>query len=158
MTPITRRVNAGRPSKTTAPVPSLTAPFGTHVPNAKVNIPQTDVCGNITQSPPQAPIIKPSYQPQQKSIPTPIVTGELDTLLSGYDRAKRAFISDGFSCGFRINYQGPMEFRLSNNHKSARDNPEALRKKLQEELRNNRIAGPFGSAPFHNFQASPTNT
>ena len=72
-----------------------------------------------------------------------------------YDPVKIRYIVDGLSRGFRIHCQGPSTSRESDNHKSARDNPKEVDNKLQKELGEGYISGPFESPPFKNFIVSP---
>ena len=61
----------------------------------------------------------------------------------------------GFAFGFDVGYRGPSVARASENLRSARDNPEIIRKLLCEELLEKRLVGPFSSPPLLNLQCHP---
>ena len=69
-----------------------------------------------------------------------------------YAEDKKCELLHGLTHGFRLHYEGPDRQRTSINHKSARDNIDIVKLKLDKELAAGRIAGPFDKAPFQNFQ------
>lgn len=88
-------------------------------------------------------------------LPTPVQFPILNTYLQGYDRFKVKFLEEGFSFGFKLQYQGPRQYRESSNLKSANNNLAVLQQKISHEVSTGRIAGPFTSPPFDNLQISP---
>ena len=62
---------------------------------------------------------------------------------------------DGFRYGFRIPYHGSREQRLSKNHGTALKQPDIVWKKLSEEIKLGRVAGPFQDIPIDNLIVSP---
>lgn len=91
----------------------------------------------------------------EDSITTPIKADRLDYLLKGYDGEKRKFLVEGFKVGFRIPFAGQRSCRLSGNVTSVSKNLDILKQKIQIEIDNHRVAGPFKVIPFQNFQNSP---
>ena len=87
--------------------------------------------------------------------PTPINPDALQQALIGYDQTEAAFLLDGFIKGFRINYHGTPSLRFSDNHPSISHHTDIVERKLSKERHMGRIAGPFVSPPFHNYQSSP---
>ena len=83
-----------------------------------------------------APNVRPPTQPAHVAfpLPTPVNAKRLQRALQGYDPAETTFLVDGFIHGFHINYFGTPTLSALHNH---------------------RIAGPFSSPPFPNFQSSP---
>jgi hypothetical protein len=72
----------------------------------------------------------------------------LALLLQNYDSAKAKYLVCGFNTGFRIGFQGDRHFRASPNLKSASVFPEIVEEKLEKEISQGRIAGPF-HVPLH---------
>jgi hypothetical protein len=89
------------------------------------------------------------------SLPTPIKVKILEYYLQGYDHNKTLYLINGFSHGFPLEFEGPREPSFCFNLKSALDNPAVVRDKLQKELVENRVAGPFPEPPFLNLKISP---
>ena len=73
----------------------------------------------------------------------------------GYPEEKRSYLIDGFTNGFRLHFEGTRDSQDSHNLKSALDNPEIVKGKLESELKAGRIAGPFMSPPNPNLKISP---
>ena len=89
------------------------------------------------------------------NIVTPIVVSHLNFWLDGYDAAKRAYLVDGFTNGFSIEYSSPAFSAFHRNHLSARENPTILRDMISTELSIGRVSGPFQAPPFNHFVTSP---
>ena len=86
-------------------------------------------------------------------MPTPVKVEVLSKYLEGYENAQ--YIIDGFTQGFRINFDGPDLPLTSSNSDSANQNPQAVDQKIKKELELGRLAGPFDSVPFQNYKCSP---
>ena len=104
-----------------------------------------------------APNVRPPNQPVHVAfpLPTPVNAKRLQRALQGYDPAETTFLVDGFIHGFHINYFGTPTLSALHNHPSASAHRDIVSKKLTKELALGRIAGPFSSPPFPNFQSSP---
>ncbi|CAG2196116.1 unnamed protein product [Mytilus edulis] len=62
----------------------------------------------------------------------------------------------GFTFGFKINSLLDKKVdKFPSNHKSARENPDAVNLKLNKEIMKGRIKGPFDEPPFDKFICSP---
>jgi len=105
-------------------------------------------CGATTQSAVNSPTRLPD--PPTAS---PINIKELSNLLHGYHLAN--YIVEGFTYGFSLSYKGPQAPLTSSNSPTILANPQVVADKLQQELSNHRIAGPFQSPPMPNFKCSP---
>ncbi|MBV2113348.1 MAG: hypothetical protein KUF82_20545 [Candidatus Thiodiazotropha sp. (ex Ctena orbiculata)] len=66
-----------------------------------------------------------------------------------------AFLSDGFSLGFKLQFEGPRIPIECKNLKSVVDNPEIAEEKIKQEVNLGRIAGPFSKRPISNMRCSP---
>ena len=88
-------------------------------------------------------------------LPTPVNSQSLQRAPQGYDPVETTFLVDGFIHGFHINYFGIPTLSSLHNHPSASAHRDIVTKKLTKELSLGRIAGPFSSPPFLNFQSSP---
>lgn len=79
----------------------------------------------------------------ESSITTPIKADRLDKWLKGYDGGKGKFLVEGFKVGFRIPFAGQRSCRLGGNATSVTKNLDILKQKIQIEIDNHRVAGPF---------------
>ena len=109
-------------------------------------------------SPINAPISPPAARslpslPVQE-LPTPLNSDCLQFFLSGYIPSVVELLSNGFSYGFPLHYEGPQDSSCARNLPSATQNPQAVDTKLGKELAAQRIAGPFTSPPFPHFRIS----
>lgn len=75
--------------------------------------------------------------------------------MQGYKPNLIKFLTEGFTFGFKIPYTGQRTFRLSKNLSSIQGNEQILYQRIDQELRANRIGGPFTQPPFTNIQVSP---
>ena len=64
------------------------------------------------------------------------------------------FLTQGFTAGFNIPYEGPRKFCFSK-HLSSLKGKKVLFESNYLELAAGRIAGPFSETPFPNIQVSP---
>lgn len=88
-------------------------------------------------------------------LPTPINHAVLAEYLKGYDVKKINYLLEGYSNGFRLEYEGDRGFPLSSNLKSAQENKKVVSEKIAKELKEGRIAGPFSELPFNSLKISP---
>jgi hypothetical protein len=76
--------------------------------------------------------------------------------LEGYDATLANYLIDGFTNGFRLQYQGDRSGKLSDNPNIITvKHSEVIDKKIAAELEANIIMGPFDSPPLPNFRSSP---
>ena len=61
----------------------------------------------------------------------------------------------GFVYGFRLHFQRTRHGQFSSNLQSALQNPEIVDRKLDKEICEGRIRGPFVQPPFYNLKVSP---
>lgn len=87
--------------------------------------------------------------------PTPINKETLEQFLHSYLHKDAEILHDGFNNGFSLHYSGPIVSRVAGNLKSAEQNPEVVKAKLDKEVEAGRFAGPFDTKPFKNFIVSP---
>lgn len=88
-------------------------------------------------------------------IVTPVKVSALQAYLRGYDSEKAHFLVEGFRRGFKIPFEGKYSCKVPKNLKSAIENHEVLKQKIEAEKLAGRIAGPFASPPLDNFVTSP---
>ena len=87
---------------------------------------------------------------------TPIDLAELKKELLNYpNRQVAEELANGFEFGFPIHYTGSRMPKESKNLKSANDHPEIVKQKIQSELQQGRIAGPFPTRPISTLRVSP---
>ena len=83
----------------------------------------------------------------------------LDNLLkeAQYDNQERAFLVNGFSEGFDIEYRGPTNRRDTAVNLPFREvgNIELLWEKVMNKVKLGRYAGPYDNPPFENYVQSP---
>ena len=89
------------------------------------------------------------------ALPTQVNPKCLQHALQGYDQTETHFLVQAFTHGFNINYLGTPSLRFSKNHPSVSHHKDVVERKLAKELAPGRIAGPFLSPPFVNYQSSP---
>ena len=90
-----------------------------------------------------------------EGLPTPIKANRLAWYLTSYDADAKQYLINGFNHGFSLNN---VSFTPSDNDKvlrSATLNPEVVQVKLQKEINQGRIIGPFESSPFAKHVISP---
>lgn len=88
-------------------------------------------------------------------IVTPIKVDQLRHWLEGYDPHISQFLINGFNFGFKIPFTGQRIFMQSKNLKSARENLNVVKEKIQVEIEAGRVDGPFRNPPFPNMHISP---
>ena len=67
----------------------------------------------------------------------------------------KAYIIQGFTQGFRLGSEGDPSSNSERNHTSTKENPRAVKTKLDKELSLKRISHPSPSKPFENLICSP---
>lgn len=97
----------------------------------------------------------PALSSLEKLAQSPINIQALESWLDIYNSKDAQLLSDGFKEGFKINYTGPRQSRLSKNLKSIDQLPHIAQQKIQKEIDAGRVAGPFTVKPFKNMQISP---
>ncbi len=89
-------------------------------------------------------------------VQTPIHPEAFDNLLEGYDPVEREFIKEGFTIGFRLEFQGERQTVYeAPNLKTAREEPQVLWEKIMKEVKLGRYAGPFPEPPYEYYRQSP---
>ena len=93
------------------------------------------------------------------NIITPVNPVKLNELLTeaNYDSKKREYLVNGFTHGFKLHYQRPLNEckRLAPNLKLRIGSKEELWNKVMTEVELGRYAGPFQQPPFEHFVQSP---
>ena len=92
------------------------------------------------------------------NIKTPVKVKVLQQLLkqSGYDIQKTKMLTEGFTIGFRIGYQGSRTVKqTSPNLKLTVGSQVDLWNKVMKEVEKGRYVGPFEEIPFEHFIQSP---
>ena len=97
----------------------------------------------------------PPVRAASTSLPTTVSPEHLKQALIGYCVNESKFLVDGFTYGFPIHYFGTPFLGSVTNHPSALLHADVVNTKLSKEISLGRIAGPFPSPPFANFQSSP---
>lgn len=86
---------------------------------------------------------------------TPVDINALGKELEFYHADDAKFILDGFMHGFPLNYVGPHLPSKSRNLKSAITRPEITQQKIDKEVAEGRVGGPFAYPPLPNLRVSP---
>ena len=86
---------------------------------------------------------------------TPVRADRLEVLLNGYPKALKEYLIRGFKEGFHINFVGERRVFEPPNLRSALEQPDIVRDKLDKETKAQRIAGPFIAPPFPDLFCSP---
>lgn len=85
----------------------------------------------------------------------PIDLTMLELELASYDSLDRECILDGFKNGFPLHYSGPHIALDTKNLKSATDLPHIVQEKINKEIIEGRVAGPFSERPMDTLRVSP---
>ena len=86
---------------------------------------------------------------------TPVNIDALKQELEFYDSNEAQIILNGFVNGFPLNYVGPCMPSESKNLNSALIRPEITKQKIDKEVAEGRVAGPFPLPPLPNLRISP---
>ena len=104
-------------------------------------------------------IVKGEQLDRDLIIKEPLLTQEmverLEELLVGYPNDKFDYIIDGFTNGFRIGFTGDRCPQSCIDLRFARQHPDIVQAKIQKEISEGRIEGPFDEVPLDNFKLSP---
>ena len=71
------------------------------------------------------------------------------------DQIVATALANGFKNGFPLCYEGPIQSYVSKNLKSALEHKEIVHQKINKEISNGRVEGPFKYPPFKHFRVSP---
>ncbi|XP_053105446.1 uncharacterized protein LOC128324664 isoform X1 [Hemicordylus capensis] len=94
--------------------------------------------------------------PLRQKGPSPIKLGPLLQLLQQYPVVQdRAYLGEGFQRGFRIPYQGPRVSSWAKNLRSVKGLEQVVRAKIDKEVQEGRVLGPFPHPPLPSFRVSP---
>jgi hypothetical protein len=95
------------------------------------------------------------FDQYDQELPTPIQVDLLAKYLSGYDKAEKRYILQGFSKGFTV-FSAISDTQLQcRNLQSALLRTGIVAEKIQTELAAGRFAGPFDHHPLPKFHVSP---
>lgn len=87
---------------------------------------------------------------------SPINIEKVSHYLNNYtNRDEANFLLHGLTLGFKLQYSGPRRPLFSKNLLSASENWEALQEKLDKEVQEGRMVGPFKDPPLRNLHVSP---
>lgn len=109
----------------------------------------------LPQSNSQPKPLNPKTITVGSKLPTPVDVNTFEKLLEGYPSDKKHYLIQGFSEGFRLGYTGDRCPQTCNNLRTALQQPDIVKEKIQKELAAGRIAGPFDNPPFENLKLSP---
>ena len=97
----------------------------------------------------------PSFHGPNRHLPMSVKVNRLLYLSSGYNHSTVIFLSNGFTRGFPLHFQGIRESSQNKNLLSVIQNPTVVDAKIAKELAAGRLAGPFVSPPMSPFIVSP---
>lgn len=83
-----------------------------------------------------------------EALPTPVLVERLTVYLEGYDDQLSQGLVSGFVYGFRLHFQGTPNGRFALYLQSALHNPENVDRKLNKEICEGNIRGPFVHSPL----------
>ncbi len=87
---------------------------------------------------------------------SPVKVKEMVPYLNKYPNKKAAkILTDGFTFGFKLGYEGERAQRDSNNLKSIANLKDKAFEKIGKEVKLGRIAGPFDTRPISDLIVSP---
>ncbi|XP_044171544.1 uncharacterized protein LOC122955873 [Acropora millepora] len=97
----------------------------------------------------------PSFHGPNPHLPTPVKFNRLLYLSPEYNHSNVIFLSNGFTRGFPLHFQGIRESSHAKNLATVIQNPTLVDAKIAKELAAGRLAGPFVSPPISPFIVSP---
>ena len=71
------------------------------------------------------------------------------------DKIVATALANGFKNGSPLCYEGPIQSYVSKNLKSALEHKEIVHQKINNEISNGRVEGPFKYPHFKHFRVSP---
>ena len=89
------------------------------------------------------------------TLPTPINVNRLDIALADHPRVFVSNLLQTFRLGANTGFFGRRSPRFSRNLPTALAQPDIVKANLDKEVSLGRVAGPFSTPPFPNFQVSP---
>ena len=132
-------------STTTTAAPIQLAHFPTNASNAE----EHTLCQTVSK-------LKTIFKPLLSTAFTPVNVTELKKELAVYhDKLFADNLSNCFVKGFKIGFSGPEFSNIVHNLKSADSFESVITDAITNELKENRVAGPFASPPLTNFRTSP---
>ena len=100
--------------------------------------------------------LKQNFNPLPCNIVLPIDAYQLSKELSHYPHKDfTKYLLHSFTYGFRIGYVGQEFSNIANNLKSAELYKRVIEDSIIDELKRDRVAGPYAKPPFENFRTSP---
>ena len=133
----------------------LDVPLCIPVPSVRVPTERVFVLFVPIQSSYHEPLPMPSPPGPNPHLPTPIKFNRLLYLLSRYNSSTVMFLSNWFTRGFPLHFQGICESSQAKNLLSAIKNPTIVDAKTAKELAAGPLTGPFLSPPISPFIVSP---
>ena len=91
----------------------------------------------------------------QIKLPTTVKSEVILKELEGYDEHLKAYIIHGFTQDFRLGSEGDPSSNSERIHTSTKENPRAVKSKLDRELSLKRFSHPSPSKPFESLICSP---
>lgn len=88
-------------------------------------------------------------------MPTPIDPIKLGEMLESYDNEQKQYLLNGFLFGFKLGFEGKQTTNISKNLKSTLTDPTVVTQKLEKEVAEGRLSGPYNSPPLQHFRVSP---
>ena len=111
---------------------------------------------HTTSTEAQPPTQQQAIDPIKDKATTPINVDRVEQELQGHPN--QVFVQSlvtGLREGFHIGYKGPEKSRVSQNLKSAQENPDMADKYLDKETLLGQVGGAFENPPFPNMQCHP---
>ena len=97
-----------------------------------------------------------SHTLYDKDITTPICHKQLEFYLEGYNVPLKRELINGFKHGFDLGFRGTPNSNIKvKNLKSTLENPNKVNEKIDKELHEERLYGPFVKPSFSSFQINP---
>ena len=93
--------------------------------------------------------------PAGQLLPTPNLHKKLDTLLEGYDPARRKYLVRGFCEGFQLGVIGPVQYWKDRNQTSALQLSQVVSEKNRTEAEVGRYVGPMTFKHLPQFMSFP---
>ena len=145
--------NVNRKNSASEIAPDKVIRIITQIPQATiVTHPQVTVQGQSHQIALHAQQL---LNPSPNNMPTPINVKTLALYLAGYHDKKNNYLLNGFSYGFKLEFNGDRKHQSGENFKSALDMREIVDLKIAKEIQLGRVIGPFNDLPLPRLKISP---